>query len=66
MTRGWRPSTFIVGTAALCILSRFAGDPAWDIPLSLLMAALAYWSAPAVVHDWVVRRRVTLRSILLW
>jgi hypothetical protein len=61
-----RLATFGVGTAALCVLSRFAGDPAWDIPCSLLMATACYLTAPTVVRELLVRRRVTARSIVLW
>lgn len=60
----WRLATFIAGTTALCILSRFAGDPAWDVGVSLLMAVATFLTAPTVVDTWVRQRRVTARSVV--
>jgi hypothetical protein len=47
-------------------LSLVANDPPWDIGLSLIMAAATYLTAPTVVHDLLVRRRVTVRSVVFW
>jgi hypothetical protein len=60
-----RLAAFVLGTAVLCILSRFASDPAWDVPCSLLMATAAYFTAPRAVGTWL-QRRVTVRSVLYW
>lgn len=64
MTPWWRRVSFVAGALVLCGLSRVANDPAWDVGLSLLMASATYLTASIVVQDLLVRRRVTLRSII--
>jgi hypothetical protein len=49
----------------LCGLSLLANNPAWDIPLSIIMATATYLTAPYVVTTWLARR-LTLRSLLFW
>jgi hypothetical protein len=60
-----RRISFVLGTLVLCGLSLLAGDPAWDIPLSIIMATATYLTAPYAVSTWLARR-VTARSVVYW
>ena len=61
MTHAQRTATFLVGATGLCIVSRYAGDPTWDIPVSLIMATAAFLTAPWAVRT-IFSRRSTRRA----
>jgi len=50
-TRPWKLMTLAVGIALLIVGSFYYEAPDWDIPISLIMAAFAYLTAP-----WSKRR----------
>jgi hypothetical protein len=44
--RPWKLSTLVIGIIFLIVGSFYFDAPDWDIPISILMATLAYFSAP--------------------
>ena len=44
--RPWKLVTFILGLSVLIAGSFYYEAPDWDVPISIIMAALAYLSAP--------------------
>ena len=59
-TRPWKLFTLALGIALLILGSFYYEAPDWDIPISLIMASLAYLTAP-----WSLRVIVE-RSWRLW
>lgn len=57
----WRLLTFVLGTAVVAGAAPYSGDPTWDVPDSLLTAALVYVLAPWCVG--VMRRERSLRGL---
>jgi hypothetical protein len=55
-TRPWKLSTLAIGIALLIAGSFFYEAPDWDIPISLIMASLAYLTAPWSLRVIVERR----------
>lgn len=55
-TRPWKLFTLAIGIALLIAGSFFYAAPDWDIPISLIMAALAYLTAPWSLRVIVERR----------
>jgi len=54
--RPWKLALLGVGTVLLIIGSRLFPAPDWDVPISLIMAALAYLCAPWSLRVLVQRR----------
>ena len=46
LVRPWKLATLAVGIALLILGSFYYGAPDWDIPISFIMAILAYLTAP--------------------
>ncbi len=57
----WRLLTFALGTAVVAGAAPYSGDPTWDLPDSLLTAALVYFLAPWCVG--VMHRERSLRRL---
>ena len=55
-TRPWKLATLAVGIALLITGSFYYGAPDWDIPISLIMAAFAYLTAPWSLRVIVERK----------
>lgn len=55
-TRPWKLSTLALGIALLILGSFYYEAPDWDIPISLIMAILAYLAAPWSLRVIVERR----------
>lgn len=55
-TRPWKIFTLALGIALLILGSFYYEAPDWDIPISLIMAILAYLSAPWSLRVIVERR----------
>lgn len=55
-TRPWKLFTLAIGIALLIAGSFFYEAPDWDIPISLIMASLAYLTAPWSLRVIVERR----------
>jgi hypothetical protein len=64
-TRPWKLATFSVGVALLIIGSFYYEAPDWDIPISLIMAALTYLTAPWSLRVIVERRWKLWPAMLL-
>lgn len=54
--RPWKLATLAIGVALLIAGSYYTPAPDWDIPISLIMALLAYVTAPWSLHVIVERR----------
>ncbi len=54
--RPWKLITFFAGLALLIAGSFYTPSPDWDIPISVIMAALAYLTAPWSLRVIVERR----------
>ncbi len=55
-TRPWKLVTLCLGIALLILGSFYYAAPHWDIPISLIMAILAYLAAPWSLRVIVERR----------
>lgn len=55
-TRAWKLFTLAIGIALLILGSFYYEAPDWDIPISLIMAILAYLMAPWSLRVIVERR----------
>jgi hypothetical protein len=54
--RPWKLATLALGVALLIAGSFYYEAPDWDIPISLIMALLAYAAAPWSLHVLVERQ----------
>ena len=54
--RPWKISTLLLGIALLIAGAYYYDAPDWDVPISLIMAVLAYLTAPWSMHVLVERR----------
>ncbi|HTP25690.1 MAG TPA: hypothetical protein VMK12_08530 [Anaeromyxobacteraceae bacterium] len=54
--RPWKIGTFLLGTAALIAGAYFYEAPDWDVGVSLIMAVLAYLTAPWSLRVLLERR----------
>jgi hypothetical protein len=62
--RPWKLATLAVGIALLILGSFYYGAPDWDIPISLIMAILAYLAAPWSLRIILERRWRLLPAML--
>jgi hypothetical protein len=65
LKRPWKLITLLVGIALLIIGAKFIKAPDWDIPISFIMAILAYLFAPFCLRI-VLERRWRLLPIMLF
>ncbi len=63
--RPWKLVTLAVGIALLILGSFYSGAPDWDIPISFIMAILAYLTAPWSVSV-LLQRKWRLWPIMLF
>ena len=63
-TRPWKLVTLSLGIALLILGSFYYKAPDWDIPISLIMATLAYLTAPWSLRV-IVERRWRLWPVML-
>jgi hypothetical protein len=54
--RPWKLSTFSFGVALMILGAIYTPQPDWDIPISLIMPAITYLTAPCSVRRLVDRR----------
>ena len=54
--RPWKLVTLVIGIALLILGSHYYPAPDWDIPISLIMATLAYLTAPWSLRVILERR----------
>lgn len=63
--RPWKLCTLALGIAMLIVGCFYFEAPDWDIPISLIMAGLAYLSAPWSLRVILERRWMLLPAMLL-
>ena len=63
-TRPWKVFTLLLGIALLILGSFYYEAPDWDIPISLIMAILAYLTAPWSLRV-IVERKWRLWPVML-
>ena len=54
--RPWKLATFACGVALMIVGAIYTPQPDWDIPISLIMPAITYLTAPCSVRTFVDRR----------
>lgn len=54
--RPWKLLTLAIGVALLLLGAHYEAAPDWDVPISLIMAALAYLTAPWSLRVVLERR----------
>ena len=64
-TRPWKLITLAIGIGLLILGSFYSGAPDWDIPISLIMAILAYFTAPWSLRV-ILERRWRLWPVMLF
>ncbi|MDD4964805.1 MAG: hypothetical protein PHI11_12895 [Gallionella sp.] len=66
--RPWKLFTLALGIVLLVFGSYYEGAPDWDIPISFIMAILAYLTAPWSLRVILMRqwRRVPLMLLFTW
>ena len=62
--RPWKLTTLAIGIALLIVGAFYYEAPDWDIPISLIMAILAYLSAPWSLRVLVERKWQRLPAML--
>ena len=63
--RPWKLATFLAGVALLIAGSFYYRAPDWDAPVSLIMASLAYLTAPWSLRVLIERRWRLFPAMLL-
>lgn len=64
-TRSWKLITLAIGIGLLILGSFYYGAPDWDIPISLIMATLAYLTAPWSLRV-ILERRWRLWPVMIF
>jgi hypothetical protein len=66
--RPWKLATLLLGFSLLVIGSFYYQAPDWDIPISIIMAAFAYLTAPWSMRVIIERRwkRIPLMLFYTW
>lgn len=64
-TRPWKLITLVIGIGLLILGSYYYNAPDWDIPISLIMATMAYLTAPWSLRV-IVERRWRLMPAMLF
>jgi hypothetical protein len=66
LLRPWKLATLAIGIGLLVAGSFFYEAPDWDIPISFIMALMAYLTAPWSMHVMVARRWLQWPTMLFW
>ncbi len=66
LLRPWKLATLAIGIALLVAGSFFYEAPDWDIPISFIMAVMAYLTASWSMHAIVERRWWQWPTMLFW
>lgn len=51
----WKVATFFISVSVLCYISKLGYDPTWDIPETIVMGILTYYTAPysvGILYRW--------------
>ncbi len=56
LLRPWKLATFAIGIGLLVVGSFYYEAPDWDIPISFIMALMAYLTAAGSMHVMLERR----------
>jgi hypothetical protein len=64
--RPWKLFSLFCGVVLLLIGAKYSGLPDWDVPVSLIMAAPAYFTAPCTLRVLLKRRWKHLPQATFW
>ena len=64
--RPWKLFSLLCGIALLIIGARYSGLPDWDVPVSLIMAVFAYFTAPCSMRVFLGRQWKQFPLALFW
>jgi hypothetical protein len=66
--RPWKLTALIFGIVVLIVGSFVAPAPDWDVPITIIMAALAYVLAPPTMHVLLARqwRLIPVAALATW
>lgn len=64
--RPWKLFSLLCGIALLLLGARYSGLPDWDVTVSLIMAAPAYFTAPCSLRVFLERRWQQFPQALFW
>ena len=64
--RPWKLSSLAGGIVLLVLGAWYAELPDWDVPISLIMAVPAYFTAPCSLRVFLERRWVHFPVALFW
>lgn len=66
LLRPWKLATLAVGIGLLVVGSFYYAAPDWDIPVSIIMALMAYLTASWSMHVMIERRWRHWPAMLFW
>lgn len=66
LQRPWKLATLAIGIGLLVVGSFYYDAPDWDIPVSFIMATMAYLTASWSMHVMVERRWRQWPAMLFW
>ena len=64
--RPWKLFSLLCGIALLIIGARYSGLPDWDVPVSLIMAVFAYFTAPCSMRVFLGRQWKQFPLAIFW
>lgn len=64
--RPWKLATFAIGLVLLVVGAFYYQAPDWDVPISVIMAVLAYLTAPWSMRVVLQRRWKLWPAMLFW
>ena len=66
LLRPWKLATLAIGIGLLVVGSFYYEAPDWDVPISIIMALMAYLTAAWSMHVMVERRWRQWPLMLFW
>jgi len=57
----WKLVIFLIALILLCLIANLWLDPSWDIPMTIIMSMLTYYTAPYSI--WIIYRYIKFKNI---